>query len=82
MLRNVALYGVVSLGALAFGRDPGCGGTDSPSSGLNAPCTRSKDCTNALVCTEGVCTESDSGVIPPDGGRDAAPAEDAGNDGG
>ena len=69
MVRNVVAFGLVSLGALALGRDPGCGGADSPSSGPNAPCTRSKDCSGGLVCAEGVCTEPDAGVAPPDGGH-------------
>ena len=83
MLRNVVAYGVVSLGALALGRDPGCGGADSPSSGVNAPCTRSKDCSNDLVCAEGVCTEADSGapVIKADAGS-GTPIGDAADDGG
>ena len=80
MLRNVVAYGVISIGALALGRDPGCGGADSPSSGVNAPCTRSKDCTGGLVCAEGVCTEPDSGVVPADAG--IVPVQDASDDGG
>ena len=82
MLRNVVAYGVVSLGALALGRDPGCGGADSPSSGVNAPCTRSKDCSGGLVCMEGVCTERDAGALPADSGVGTAPAGDAADDGG
>jgi hypothetical protein len=82
VLRNVVAYGVVSLGALALGRDPGCGGSDSPSSGVNAPCTRSKDCSGGLVCTEGVCTEPDSGALPTDAGVGSAPPGDAADDGG
>jgi hypothetical protein len=80
VLRNVVAYGVVSLGALALGRDPGCGGSDQPSSGVNAPCTRSKDCNRDLVCAEGVCTEPDSGVTPTDAGT--VPPGDAADDGG
>jgi hypothetical protein len=80
VLRNVVAYGLLSVGALALGRDPGCGGADSPSSGVNAPCTRTKDCTFGLVCTEGVCTEPDSGVVPSDAG--IAPTRDAADDGG
>ena len=85
MLRNVVAYGVVSLAALALGRDPGCGGSESPSSGVNAPCTRSKDCSSGLVCTEGVCTEPDSGALPngaTDAGTGTAPPGDAADDGG
>ncbi len=82
MLRNVVAYGVVSLGALALGRDPGCSGSDSPSSGVNAPCTRTKDCNGGLVCMEGVCTEPDSGAPAADSGAGIAPAVDAADDGG
>jgi hypothetical protein len=57
--------------------EPGCGGAESPSSGPNAPCTRTKDCGGDLVCAEGVCTELDAGVALPDGGRDAPPSGDA-----
>ena len=85
MLRNVVAYGVVSLGALALGRDPGCGGSDSPESGVNAPCTRTKDCSGNLVCTEGVCAAADSGagagVIKADAGT-GTPVGDAADDGG
>jgi hypothetical protein len=92
VVRNVAAFALISLGSLdalsAVGarRDPGCGGADSPSSGPNAPCTRSKDCGSGLVCAEGVCTEPDSGATPPSdgGGRDATPASggDAADDSG
>jgi len=68
--------------SLGLARDPGCGGADSPSSGLNAPCTRTKDCSAGLVCAEGVCTEPDAGVVPLDGGHDATSTGDASNDGG
>lgn len=76
--------------ALGLGRDPGCGGAESPSSGVNAPCTRSKDCGAGLVCMEGVCTEPDagtsSGVVPDSGtsgtsGSDSGSARDAADDG-
>jgi hypothetical protein len=76
----------ISFSAFGFssaGRDPGCGGSDSPSSGPNAPCTRTKDCGGDLVCTGGVCTEADSGnAFPDSGGRDAASSGDAADDGG
>jgi len=63
-------------GILALAREPGCGGSDSPQSALNAPCTRSKDCSAGLVCTEGVCAEPDGGAAPSDAGPDTS------NDGG
>jgi len=74
---------IISLtGILALARDPGCGGADSPESALNAPCTRSKDCSAGLVCAEGVCAEPDGGVVRLDGGGDATSTLDASNDGG
>lgn len=69
-------------GILALARDPGCGGADSPSSALNAPCTRSKDCSAGLVCTEGVCAEPDGGAPRFDGATDATSTGDVSNDGG
>ena len=79
MVRNVLALAVMSLG---LAREPACGGADSPSSALNAPCTRSKDCSAGLQCTEGVCSESDSGVILLDGGADAPSLVDGSKDGG
>lgn len=79
MVRTIAVLAVMSLG---LSREPGCGGADSPSSGLNAPCTRSKDCSAGLVCDQGVCTDPDGGNAPLDGGRDAKSTVDASNDGG
>jgi hypothetical protein len=85
---NVVALALASIGALGFSsgsRDPGCGGADSPSSGPNAPCTRTKDCGGDLVCTEGVCTQADSGAgnaVPDSGGRDATSSADAADDGG
>jgi hypothetical protein len=88
VVRNAVALALVSLSALGFARgarDPGCGGADSPSSGPNAPCTRTKDCAGDLVCREGVCTEADSGAgnaVPDGGGRDATSSADAADDGG
>jgi len=91
VIRNAVTFALVSLSAFGLGsarRDPGCGGSDSPESGPNAPCTRTKDCAGNLVCTEGVCTEADSGTgnaVPDSGGRDASapmPIGDAADDGG
>ena len=74
---------IVSLtGILALARDPGCGGADSSESALNAPCTRSKDCSAGLVCAEGVCADPDGGAVRLDGGADATTTVDASNDGG
>jgi hypothetical protein len=80
----LVLYGSLAWGGLGLsaGRDPGCGGADSPSGGANAPCTRTRDCGDRLVCSEGVCTEPDAGIAPPDGGRDAPSSGDAADDGG
>ncbi len=72
MTRKVLLL-VVALGAL---RDP-CG-TDSGALGVNAPCTRSKDCENGLSCVDGVCSPGDAGA--PEAGQDAGDA--ASSDGG
>ena len=69
-------------GILALARDPGCGGADSPQSALNAPCTRSKDCSGDLVCAEGVCVVPDAGIVPADGGRPDTSTADASDDGG
>lgn len=78
----VLLCGSLAWGSIGLGRDPGCGGADSPSGGPNAPCTRSKDCGGNLVCAEGVCTEPDAGITLPDSGRDATSSGDAADDGG
>lgn len=68
-----ALLLVVALGAF---RDP-CG-TQTSAVGLNAPCTRTKDCDNGLTCVDGVCSLGDGGA--PDTGLDASDAA-AGGDG-
>lgn len=81
MLRSVVAIGLVSLGALSLAREPGCGGADLGSGGLNGPCTRSKDCATGLVCAEGVCTEPDAGLGGVDSGRDATLGGDAPDDG-
>lgn len=63
-------FAAVALVALGFSRDPGCGGVDDPDGGPNAPCTRSSDCGDGLLCLEGVCRERDAGAAgnPSDGG--------------
>jgi hypothetical protein len=68
--------------AVAIARDPSCGGTDSPASGVNAPCTRDKDCADGLSCEHGVCTQGDAGAAPDaqgDAQGDADQAPDAPN---
>jgi len=80
VLRGSAALAVVAL--LGLSRDPGCGGGDSPAGAVNAPCTRSKDCAEGLVCSEGVCTAPDSGAPPADGGPDDAQGDGAQSDGG
>jgi hypothetical protein len=61
---------------LGLARDPSCGGVDTPPSGVNAPCTRDKDCQAGLVCASGVCA-SPNAASPADGGSDAEDAADA-----
>jgi hypothetical protein len=64
---------------MAVLRDPGCG-TETTSGGVNAPCTRDKDCSPGLTCTGGVCLGPEAGPPPPsDAGADAGP-EDAPHD--
>ena len=80
MVRQAFVAKLAALGiALAFARDPGCGGVDSTESGVNGPCTRDKDCKDHLTCEKGVCT----GPEIADAGVDSAPADaghlDAGN---
>lgn len=53
MVRTALFLGVASLSL--FGRDPGCGGVGSTSSGVNAPCERTSDCADGLTCEQGVC---------------------------
>jgi hypothetical protein len=57
--------------ALGLARGPGCGSDDDAPGGVNAPCTRGKDCASELVCVQGVC-------VHPDAGRDVTPPNDAG----
>ncbi len=74
MIRHAAIAGVL-LGIAAH--DPSCGSVDSSSKGLNAPCTRAKDCAAGLVCPSGVCVLPDAG---DEAGGDAAAAQDAAGD--
>jgi hypothetical protein len=62
--RNVLVL-VVALGGL---RDP-CG-TDTSTVGVNAACTRTKDCDDGLDCVGGVCTPADAGAAA-DGAGDS-----------
>jgi len=64
---------VVALGAM---RDP-CG-TDTSTVGVNAACTRTKDCDEGLSCVGGVCSPPDSGA-PADGSLDSNEAGADGN---
>jgi hypothetical protein len=71
--------------ALVFARDPGCGGVESTSSGINAPCTRDRDCKDELTCEKGVCTghsKDDAGAdASQDAGGSDAGSSDAGDGG-
>jgi hypothetical protein len=67
---------LASVAALGLAQDPSCGGTDSPTSGVNAPCTRDKDCSGGLSCREGICT-GDAGPPPSDAAGDARDGDDA-----
>ena len=79
MVRNAVVLTLLSLG---LARELGCSSADAHAKGLNAPCTRSKDCRSDLVCDEGVCTDPDAGLAPVDGGPDATSTADASADGG
>jgi hypothetical protein len=83
VVRHAVAFAFVALG---FSRDPGCGGVGDSSGGANAPCTRTKDCSDGLTCVEGVCTGPDA-ALPVDAGPvDAGPDDpedgDASDDGG
>jgi len=78
VVRHAAFVAFAGLALL--GREPGCGGVDSPAGTVNAPCTRDKDCRDGLGCREGVCAEPDAGVTTDAGAGDAA-AKDAARDG-
>jgi hypothetical protein len=67
---------------LGVARDPGgCGGVDSSStSGVNAPCTRDKDCKDDLACQKGVCTAPSTDGGAGDGSADGS-ASDSGEAG-
>lgn len=70
---------VGALLASAFGATA-CGSDGRAEGGLNAPCTRARDCQEGLSCSDGVCTDPDAGLASVvDGGL--APNGDA-SDGG
>jgi hypothetical protein len=75
VVRGALLLGVAAVALYASGA--GCGSAVDSSSGLNAPCTRDKDCQDGLTCEEGVCTGPSV-----DAGGDASDASDAGLDAG
>jgi hypothetical protein len=60
--------------ASAAGLLGGCASEDNLAVGLNAACTRTKDCQPGLTCTGGVCSLADAGG---DGGFDGAGLVDA-----
>jgi hypothetical protein len=73
-----ALFAPLALIALA--RNLGGCGVDSKSGGVNAPCTRAKDCNENLVCQGGACIDLDASTGDGGGGdasdtglSDAAP---------
>ena len=63
MLRPYLAAGLL---VVAF-REPACGEGEARG-GVNAPCTRQKDCESPLVCAEGVCA---SASTPDAGAPDA-----------
>ena len=84
MVRQAFVAKLAALGiALVFARDPGCGGVESTESGINAPCTRDKDCKDDLTCERGVCTgpEIDAGVDSAARDASGSSVSDAGGGG-
>ena len=67
VVSRYALSVVAAVFALAARRDP-CG-TDTSPAGVNAACTRTKDCEVGLSCVGGVCSPPDAGVT--ESGSDA-----------
>ena len=65
-MSRYALLLVLEVFALAGLRDP-CG-TDTSPVGVNAACTRTKDCDNGLTCVGGVCSPPDAGAMESGGG--------------
>lgn len=61
------------VGVLLAAHDPSCGGTDTTAGGVNAPCTRDRDCRDGLECNKGVCVDrnaSDAGDASSDAPAD------------
>ena len=82
MVRQAFVAKLTALGfALLFARDPGCGGVDSTESGLNAPCTRDKDCKDELTCQKGVCSGPEKGDAATDAGPKDTGSTDTGGGG-
>jgi hypothetical protein len=65
----------IVLVASAAGLMLACASEASVTVGVNAACTRTKDCQAGLACTGGVCMPEDSGA---EGGLDGAALADAG----
>jgi hypothetical protein len=61
---------VVALQAL------GCG-KDTPADGIDAPCTRTRDCLDGLLCKGGFCDAADGGVSGDSGSQTDASSQDA-----
>ncbi len=55
--------------ASATGLLGACASEDNVAAGVNAACTRTKDCQAGLSCTNGVCIPDDAGG---EGGTDGA----------
>jgi hypothetical protein len=53
--------------ASAAGLLGGCASEDNLAVGINAACTRTKDCLSGLTCTGGVCLLADAGADGADG---------------
>jgi hypothetical protein len=77
VIRHALILGAASF-SLLF-RDPGCGGEDATTAGVNAPCERDYDCASALSCQGGLCVGP---VVDAGAQSDAdAAARDAADDG-
>jgi hypothetical protein len=49
--------------------------TDTPADGLNAPCTRTRDCVDGLQCLGGFCNGGDAGVADGASNGDASSSD-------
>ncbi len=70
----------VMLVALAAGFGLGCSSEDTEAAGVNAACTRDKDCQQGLACTGGVCTPQDAGSKAGGDAKSGQQVGDAGDD--